>query len=430
MDDLTTEQILQIDRQHIWHPYSSLTNPLPAYVVDHADGVRLYLADGRDLIDGMASWWAMIHGYNHPALNSALKMQIESLSHVMFGGLVHRPAAQLVKTLVSLSPPELEKVFLCDSGSVSVEVAIKMALQYWQSKGIGKSRLLALRGGYHGDTFAAMSVCDPVTGMHHLFSNAMKQQLFAEKPGCRFDELWNPQALENIRNLLQKHHKDLAAVIVEPIVQGAGGMYFYHPQYLRELRTLCNEFDVLLIADEIATGFGRTGKLFACEWAQISPDIMCIGKALTGGYLSLAATLCSEKISNGISEGEAGVFMHGPTFMGNPLACSAANASIKLLLDSNWKTRIAEIETQLHAGLKPAEELAQVADVRVLGAIGVIEMKQPVNVGEIQKLFVERGVWVRPFGKMVYVMPPYIIDDHDLATLTKGMVEVVASYKP
>ena len=429
MDDLTTEQILQIDRQHIWHPYSSLTNPLPAYVVDHAEGVRLYLSDGRDLIDGMASWWAMIHGYNHPGLNSALKMQIESLSHVMFGGLVHKPAAQLVKSLVSLSPPGLEKVFLCDSGSVSVEVAIKMALQYWQSRGINKSRLLALRGGYHGDTFAAMSVCDPVTGMHHLFSDAMKAQLFAEKPSCRFAEQWQPQAVENIRTLLQQHHHELAAVIVEPVVQGAGGMYFYHPQYLKELRNLCDEYDVLLIADEIATGFGRTGKLFACEWADISPDIMCIGKALTGGYMSLAATICSEKISNGICEGEAGVFMHGPTFMGNPLACTAANTSIELLLDSNWQSRITEIETRLRTGLSPATELAQVADVRVLGAIGVIEMKQPVKVGEIQKLFVERGIWVRPFGKMVYVMPPYIIDDQDLATLTKGMVEVVAGYK-
>ena len=430
MPNLSSQQIQEIDQQHIWHPYSSLTRPIPAYQVESANGVRLHLSDGRELIDGMASWWCMVHGYNHPAINDALKMQIGSLSHVMFGGLVHKPAVQLVKTLVEITPAGLEKVFLSDSGSVSVEVAIKMALQYWQSTGQPeKSRLLALRGGYHGDTFAAMSVCDPETGMHHLFSNAMKQQLFAEKPSCKFHQPWDSSSLDNIRALLQEHHHELAAVILEPVVQGAGGMYFYHPQYLKEVRNLCDSHNVLLIADEIATGFGRTGKLFACDWAGISPDIMCVGKALTGGYLSLAATLCTEKISDGICNGEAGVFMHGPTFMGNPLACSAANASLDLLLNSDWANRIHTIERQLADELSTASTFENVADVRVLGAIGVIEMKQPVDLAKIQKQFVDRGIWVRPFGKQVYIMPPYVINEPDLSSLTRGMLDVVKNYQ-
>jgi adenosylmethionine-8-amino-7-oxononanoate aminotransferase len=361
MKHLTTPQVSAIDQQHIWHPYSSMIGQIPTYHVARAEGVRLTLVDGRELIDGMASWWSVIHGYNHPTLNDALKQQIDCMSHVMFGGIIHEPAALLAKTLVDITPDGLEKVFFSDSGSVGVEVAIKMAIQYWHSLGQSKkSRLLSLRHGYHGDTFGA----------------------------------------------------------------GAGGMRFYSPHYLKRVRELCDQHDVLLIADEIATGFGRSGKLFACEWADISPDILCVGKALTGGYMTLAATLCSEKVSHGICSGEAGVFMHGPTFMANPLACAAANASIELLLASNWQSRIPEIEQQLEGGLAPARSFDNVADVRTLGAMGVIEMKQAVDVAEAQKQFVEKGVWVRPFGKLMYVMPPYVISDEDIAVLTKAMVEV------
>ncbi|MDO7654016.1 MAG: adenosylmethionine--8-amino-7-oxononanoate transaminase, partial [Porticoccus sp.] len=381
MEQLTTSQISNIDQQHIWHPYSSLTNPIPAYHVESASGVRLKLADGRELIDGTASWWSAIHGYNHPLLNKALKNQVDSMSHVMFGGIIHEPAALLCKTLVNITPEGLDKVFLCDSGSVSVEVALKMAIQYWYSKGQPeKSRILSLRKGYHGDTFGAMSVCDPVSGMHHLFSNSLAEQLFTESPRCSFHEKWDESYLTDIKHLLDKHSHELAAVILEPVLQGTGGMYFYSPDYLKRVRELCDEHDVLLIADEIATGFGRTGKLFACEWAGITPDILCLGKAMTGGYMTLAATLCTSKVSDGICNGEAGVFMHGPTFMGNPLACSVANASIELLLNSNWQARVLEIEQQLISGLSPAKDFDNVIEVRCLGAVGVIETKSPVDI--------------------------------------------------
>ena len=426
MEQLTTSQIYTIDQQHIWHPYSSLTNPIPAYHVESASGVRLKLADGRELIDGTASWWSAIHGYNHPVLNKALKDQVDTMSHVMFGGIIHEPAALLCKTLVNITPEGLDKVFLCDSGSVSVEVALKMAIQYWYSKGQPKkSRILSLRKGYHGDTFGAMSVCDPITGMHHLFSNSLAEQLFTESPRCGFHEKWDESYLTDIKHLLDKHSHELAAVILEPVLQGTGGMYFYSPNYLKRVRELCDEYDVLLIADEIATGFGRTGKLFACEWAGITPDILCLGKAMTGGYMTLAATLCTSKVSDGICNGEAGVFMHGPTFMGNPLACSVANASIELLLNSNWQARVLEIEQQLISGLSPAKDFDNVIEVRCLGAVGVIETKSPVDITKIQKQFVEEGIWVRPFGSRVYVMPPYIISQKDLDTLMTGILKVV-----
>ena len=426
MEHLSSSQITDIDREHIWHPYSSLTNPIPAYPVASAEGVRLKLTDGRELIDGMASWWCAIHGYNHPVLNEAAKQQVDTVSHMMFGGLTHEPAAKLCKTLVDITPPGLEKVFLSDSGSVSVEVAMKMAIQYWHSQGRAeKSRFLSLRNGYHGDTFGAMSVCDPVTGMHHLFNKVLQQNLFTEAPQCKFDEPWDECYISNFQQLIEQHHHELAAVILEPIVQGAGGMRFYSPTYLKRVRKLCDQYDVLLIADEIATGFGRSGKLFACEWAEITPDILCLGKALTGGYMTLAATLCTPKISTGICEGEAGVFMHGPTFMGNPLACAVANASIDLLLRDNWKNNVQRIETQLKAELAPAKAFSSVADVRVLGAIGVVEMQQPVELAVIQKQFVERGIWVRPFGKLIYVMPPYIISSDELSQLTKALIDII-----
>ncbi|MEH6469471.1 MAG: adenosylmethionine--8-amino-7-oxononanoate transaminase [Porticoccus sp.] len=430
MEHLTTSQISYIDQQHIWHPYSSLTTPIPAYHVVSASGVRLKLADGRELIDGMSSWWSAIHGYNHPTLNIALKNQVDIMSHVMFGGIIHEPAAQLCKTLVDITPVGLDKVFLCDSGSVSVEVALKMAVQYWYSQGHAeKSRFLSLRNGYHGDTFGAMSVCDPVTGMHQMFDNTIIKQLFSESPRCKFHDDWDESYITDISSLLEKHSHELAAVILEPILQGTGGMHFYSPTYLKRVRELCDKHNVLLIADEIATGFGRTGKLFGCEWADITPDILCLGKAMTGGYMTLAATLCTTKVSDGICNGEAGVFMHGPTFMGNPLACSVANASIELLLSTNWQARIIDIERQLEFGLAPARDFDNVADVRCLGAIGVIETKEPVDVAKIQKQFVAEGIWVRPFGNRVYVMPPYIISRGDLDTLMAGMLKVVKNYK-
>ncbi len=425
MNTLTGSQIEAIDRQHIWHPYSSLTNPVPSYCVASANGVRLTLSDGQQLIDGMASWWCAIHGYNHPVLNEAIRAQLEQMAHVMFGGLTHEPAAQLVQRLVALTPEPLDKVFFSDSGSVSVEVAIKMALQFWQSQGHPeKSKLLALKSGYHGDTFAAMSVCDPDTGMHHLFKGTLTKQIFTEAPSCLFDTPFDPASVADLEAKISAHAPELAAVILEPIVQGAGGMRFYAPEYLAVARALCDRHNVLLIADEIATGFGRTGKLFACEWAGISPDIMCLGKALTGGYMTLAATLCSEKVSDGICQGEAGVFMHGPTFMANPLACSVANASIDLLLESPWRERVADIEQQLKMGLAPCADFPGVADVRVLGAIGVVEMKEAVDVQAIQKALIAEGVWLRPFGKLIYLMPPYVMEEGDLTQLTSAIVKV------
>jgi len=429
MTSLNAAEIDALDRAHLWHPYSSLTAPPPAYLVRRARGCLLELDDGRTLIDGMASWWCAIHGYNHPTLNAAISEQLSAMAHVMFGGITHEPAARLAAQLVALTPAPLDKVFLSDSGSVSVEVAIKMALQYWQSQGQPqKRRLLALRGGYHGDTFAAMSVCDPVTGMHHLFAGALAEQLFASPPTAGFDAPWDPAWLNDIGHQLATHADELAAVILEPIVQGAGGMRFYPPAFLRAVRELCDAHGVLLIADEIATGFGRTGKLFACEWAGISPDILCLGKALTGGYLTLAATLCTTQVAEGICSGSAGVFMHGPTFMGNPLACAVANASIELLLASPWQARIAAIEAQLREELAPCGDFPGVAEVRVLGAIGVVEMKQPVDLATLQAELVARGIWLRPFGRLVYLMPPYVISGDELARITTALGEILARY--
>ena len=423
---MNNNELKAFDQKHIWHPYTSATEPQPTQLVTSANGVRLKLDDGRELIDGMASWWSAIHGYNHPKLNKAIKNQIDKMAHVMFGGITHEPAIKLCKTLVDITPKELQHVFLADSGSISVEVAMKMAVQYCQAQGKpNKQKMLSLRGGYHGDTFAAMSVCDPETGMHHLFNNTINKQVFTERPSCRFDiknsETYTPDAINDLEKTIKSQHNELAAIILEPIVQGAGGMWFYHPEYLRQVRKLCDEYDLLLIADEIATGFGRTGKLFACEWANITPDILCVGKALTGGYMTLAATLTSKKIANGISA-KGGVFMHGPTFMGNPLACAVANESLSLLLASNWQSKIKELEKNLSIELAPAKKSNSVKEVRVLGAIGVIEMKEPVDTIKAQAFFVEHGVWVRPFGRLVYIMPPYIISTSDLTTVCKAMV--------
>lgn len=418
---------LDFDRQHIWHPYSSVLSAPPVYPVASAKGVHLHLEDGRKLIDGMSSWWCTLHGYNVPELNRAAEQQLGKMAHVMFGGITHEPAVEVCRKLVEITPEPLQKVFLADSGSVSAEVALKMALQYWHSQGKPeKNRMLALRNGYHGDTFGAMSVCDPVNGMHHLFANNLPQHLFVAAPECQFGEACEEQHVEEITQLLRERHGEIAAVILEPIVQGAGGMRFYSAEYLARVRSLCDQYDVLLIADEIATGFGRTGKMFACEHAGISPDILCLGKALTGGYMTLAATLCTERVADGICRGEAGVFMHGPTFMGNPLACAVANASIDLLLQGPWQERVAALESQLKQELAPLADSPRVADVRALGAIGVVEMHEPVVMAKIQQQLVDRGVWLRPFGKLVYTMPPYVMQPEELRQVTSAMVELLA----
>ena len=421
------KHLIEIDQQHIWHPYSATHSNMPVYPVVSANGVRLKLADGRELIDGMASWWCMIHGYNHPEMNRALKAQIDQMSHVMFGGLTHPPAIALADKLVEITPEPLKTVFFSDSGSVAVEVAMKMAIQYWHAKDQqDRQQFLSIRSGYHGDTFGAMSVCDPDTCMHSVFSNILSKQLFVDAPPCHFGEPCLDEHLVPMEQMLEKHHQDIAAVILEPIVQGAGGMRFYSADYLKRLRKLCDQYAVLLILDEIATGFGRTGKLFACEHANISPDIMCVGKALTGGYLTLAATLTTEDISQTISQGEPGVFMHGPTFMANPLACTAALTSIRLLLEYNWQANIKRIEAGLEKGLATCRDMAHVKDVRVLGAIGVVELNEPVDMKSITEQFVEAGVWVRPFGKLVYLMPPFIIKDTDLDFLTRTVSKIIA----
>jgi len=420
-----------IDRQHVWHPYSAIGSDLPVFPVISAQGVRLTLADGRQLIDGMASWWCVIHGYNHPQLNSAVTAQLQDMAHVMFGGLSHRPAAELAERLVALTPAPLDKVFFADSGSVAVEVAMKMAMQYWSARGEpGRQRFVTVRGGYHGDTLGAMSVCDPVTGMHRLFADALPRQLFAERPSTPFGAPLAAGEMDSLEELLVRHRGEIAALILEPIVQGAGGMRFYSADYLRNARALCDRHGVLLIADEIATGFGRTGRLFACEHAAIAPDILCVGKALTGGYLTLAATLTTDAVSTTIAHGEPGVFMHGPTFMANPLACAVANASLQLLLDSPWQAQVERIESGLQRGLAPCRGLAQVTEVRVLGAIGVVELSAPVDLARVQPLFVEQGVWVRPFGRLVYLMPPFVIGDDDLAALCAAVVAVVDGLAP
>ena len=420
--------LLAKDRKYIWHPYSAMDTDMPLFAVASAHSVRIQLHDGRELIDGMASWWCVIHGYNHPVINRAIEQQLQKMSHVMFGGLTHQPAVTLAEKLVAITPEPLQCVFFADSGSVAIEVAMKMAIQYWHAKGqVTRQQFLTIRHGYHGDTFGAMSVCDPVSGMHSLFSKMLPHQFFVDAPDCKFGETCTDSDLANFKNTLHGHINEIAAVIMEPIVQGAGGMRFYSADYLRGVRQLCDENNVLLILDEIATGFGRSGKLFACEHAAIAPDIMCVGKALTGGYMTLAATLCTRDIAQQISSSDPGVFMHGPTFMANPLACAAANASIDLLLQSNWQQNVQRIERALHTGLAPCKNLSAVRDVRVLGAIGVVEMKLPVNMRTIQPAFVEAGVWVRPFGKLIYLMPAFIMNDDDLQRLTAAVCAVVAN---
>ncbi|MEH0668555.1 adenosylmethionine--8-amino-7-oxononanoate transaminase [Vibrio owensii] len=412
---------LAFDRQHIWHPYTSTLTPLTCYPVASANGVHIKLEDGTELVDGMSSWWSTIHGYNHPHLNQAAHQQIDQVSHVMFGGITHQPAISLCKKLLSLAPSNLEHVFLADSGSVAVEVSLKMALQYWHAKGERRPKFLTLRHGYHGDTFAAMSVTDPDNSMHSLYKGFLPEHIFAESPTCGYWDEWDPEDLTDFEHKIETHHQELAAVILEPIVQGAGGMRIYHPEFLKGVRKLCDKYGLLLIADEIATGFGRTGKLFACEHADIQPDILCVGKALTGGYMTLSATLASKHVADTVCGGDAGCFMHGPTFMGNPLACAVATASLELIEQGNWQQQTQQIEALFSELLPKLEEYDLVKNTRWLGAIGVVETHRPVNMEAIQALFVEHGVWIRPFGKLIYMMPPFISKPEDIEKLVNAI---------